>query len=1110
MAKRNFKAGVILTGDSKGAVNAVDLTKENLEKLNNELNMGAKLARKHGAAMSKGKDALKSLGSGFASATKLAAGFAVLGAGAAATALTKLTTQGFTAIDSLAKVSDKLGIGTESLAAYRLAAEQSGVASQSFDIALQRLTRRTAEAAAGTGEAQAAFKALGLSASELVNLSPDQALDQIADSFSKVQNQAQRVQIAFKLFDTEGVNLVNTLAGGSAAFDEFRRQAEIAGLAISRETARGVERANDATNLLKKSIGGLGQQLAARSAPFIEAISDSLFEALENFGGMSKVADSVFKTIIGGAGFVADAFNGLRVVWLALKVPFQEVGRAILNIFRMLDVASVGLQNAFISLINLITGGVTTAIRGTFQEVANLANRMASLDFLPDGLQARAKLLANQMQNVAASVAATGKAVEIGPAKVSEFLERATLKAKDLVDVYQNELLAALREPPPSEGFEAWAQEISDLAAQANAEWVAAQERQRTEADITSTSIIDSFSKAADKASSVWDDFGKNAKQAFVDVFAKGDGEVKDFLRRVETSFKEASLRGAFDLLLGGLSFGGSGGGGGGAGSLFSSVGGLLGNGGANGGGAGALAGLLGGIGGLGSLFGAGSGLSSILTAGGLGPSITGGLSLGAANLFGFDSGVSNVVDDLLGGGLGDSLNNIGGSLIAGVVGNFAGGALGEAIFGKTAESSIGSTIGGIAGSFFGPLGTGIGAAIGSLADVAFGGDGRTRSNAGTLVNQVNGTQRGGDVFTGASGLTFQSYTRRANSEASDQLTQTLLGIDSTLTAISQSAGIDVDLSGSSNLGVRADAGNGGAGNFFGSKGFNGAGTLEGAADNFVRAWLGEVNELLPQRVTQILQGVDGTAEELVNAFQAAIGIDSLLDLDVVGRTEQALADLVSEQRTLFELYEETTTAAREAAGGLDGSVEGLTNLNTVLREQKTVAAQLASSYRAVGIEVDALLGGTIQSIRESVLNDEELYNLRREQISELNGQLASAVSPEEIAAIVQQINSLSGQAFNLLDDTQQSSLADEFIGFLTGVADSASGRVDAGLASVAGSEASLAQAVNVELLGVQSFQESTAVLADALTNGRITINVNGVSVPIGIADLGIGAEVNI
>ena len=60
------------------------------------------------------------------------------------------------------QTADKLGVGVEELQRMRYAADLSGISTQTFDMALQRFTRRAAEAAAGTGEAKDALAALGI------------------------------------------------------------------------------------------------------------------------------------------------------------------------------------------------------------------------------------------------------------------------------------------------------------------------------------------------------------------------------------------------------------------------------------------------------------------------------------------------------------------------------------------------------------------------------------------------------------------------------------------------------------------------------------------------------------------------------------------------------------------------------------------------------------------------------------------------------------------------------------------------------------------------------------------------------------------------------------
>ncbi len=177
--------------------------------------------------------------------------------------------------DRLAKTSDKLGITTEALAGLRQAAELTGVASNTLDMALQRMVRRVAEAAQGTGEARGALQELGIDAQRLAQLAPEKQFAVIADAMNRVTNQTDKVRLAFKLFDSEGVAVVNTLRLGSEGLREAALEADRLGVAISRVEASRIEEANDAMLRLNQALSGLGTTLTVAIAPTITQIAES-------------------------------------------------------------------------------------------------------------------------------------------------------------------------------------------------------------------------------------------------------------------------------------------------------------------------------------------------------------------------------------------------------------------------------------------------------------------------------------------------------------------------------------------------------------------------------------------------------------------------------------------------------------------------------------------------------------------------------------------------------------------------------------------------------------------------------------------------------------------
>lgn len=221
--------------------------------------------------------------------TAIKASVASFSAFAVASSVMRTTAQQMEKIDELAKTSRKLGIDTSDLVTLRLAAEEfSGVSNGQLDTALQRMTRRIAEAANGTGEAQGALEELGVSAQELNAAGPAEAFRQIADAIQGVESQQDRLRLAFKLFDSEGAALVTTLSQGAAGFDSMKARAEELGIAISSIEAAQIEEANDAITEMKAAFDGAAQSYTVSIAPLIKDAASLFRQATINYRSNSQ------------------------------------------------------------------------------------------------------------------------------------------------------------------------------------------------------------------------------------------------------------------------------------------------------------------------------------------------------------------------------------------------------------------------------------------------------------------------------------------------------------------------------------------------------------------------------------------------------------------------------------------------------------------------------------------------------------------------------------------------------------------------------------------------------------------------------------------------------
>lgn len=209
------------------------------------------------AELKKVQSSLKSLETGFGAMNDF-----VAKAGAAFTGLVSvgsiasLATQAFNAADAIGDAAARAGVAVDSLSRLAFAANQSDVEFSSLTTGIKNLQRSLVEATAGTGDAAAAFKRIGVNAADLRGLKLEQQLGKIADGFNVIIDPAERTALAMQIFGKAGGDLVPLLAGGSAAITQLTQQADRLGVTLTTQTAAGISAADNALKRLKASVNG--------------------------------------------------------------------------------------------------------------------------------------------------------------------------------------------------------------------------------------------------------------------------------------------------------------------------------------------------------------------------------------------------------------------------------------------------------------------------------------------------------------------------------------------------------------------------------------------------------------------------------------------------------------------------------------------------------------------------------------------------------------------------------------------------------------------------------------------------------------------------------------
>lgn len=292
------------------------------------------------------------------------------------------------AIDATSKLSDRIGIETQALVGLQHAATITGTSKETLNKGLEKMVRNLGDAKQGFGESVRSLDALGLSAADLANQSPDQAFAAIADKIKGIENPALRASIAYGIFGRKGQELTNMLMLGSEGLKEQQKRAEMLGTTFSRVDGAKIEAANDSIFEMKELFTGLGNTIAVQIAPFITHFSQRLIESTTAGGGMGQIVSKAFGFIAKATGFALEAVDGLRFGWDLFKIGvvggaagvlggFNSIANFVNQIPHYFDVAVAKgaeyflrgvdvMGRSLVDLINLIPGveiGFTDAAR---------------------------------------------------------------------------------------------------------------------------------------------------------------------------------------------------------------------------------------------------------------------------------------------------------------------------------------------------------------------------------------------------------------------------------------------------------------------------------------------------------------------------------------------------------------------------------------------------------------------------------------------------------------------------------------------------------------------------------------------------------------------------
>lgn len=258
----------------------------------------------------------------------------------------------FASSDAMAKLSDRLQVSTQRLAALKLQAELTGTNFNRVQVAIRMSTRNLIDAAAGTGEAVEAFKTLNIEAAELARLPIDQQFLAIGERLVGVENAAQRNALAMEIFGARSSEVLNLFADGAAGLRRAQDDVDRLGVSLSRIESAQIEAANDAVTRSQLVFQGLANTIAVELSPVITALADRFTESAKASDGFRDQVVSGMENIAEAIAIASNVLQGLRFAWAGLKLgvgaAIDFMIQALADFDRQITALQNKLANSFI------------------------------------------------------------------------------------------------------------------------------------------------------------------------------------------------------------------------------------------------------------------------------------------------------------------------------------------------------------------------------------------------------------------------------------------------------------------------------------------------------------------------------------------------------------------------------------------------------------------------------------------------------------------------------------------------------------------------------------------------------------------------------------------
>lgn len=346
--KNNYKVGMLITGDSKGGVKAVRLTRKEVEKL----------GKKSKDASNSASSMRQQIGSLIGRVTKLGAALTATSAAVGVIGTTLRTK----AIHESQIFSETLGVNITTLSEWEYAASKFAVSGEKMGDIFKDVQDKIGDfAATGGGEAKDIFEQLNLSVNDFKNLSADEQLLKIGEALDNVGSRSEKV-FFLEAIANDASRLLPLLENNAEGLKQAQLEAKAFGVSLDAVDTEIVAEASRSTDRLKAAATGAANELTIALAPALDAMADQVAEGVISIGGWGDAFTSSIDTGLTALGHIMNVNRDFLILVNQIGVGFLTLGKTIVDSIAEGGDSVIEMTNTILYPFQLVIGKITELI----------------------------------------------------------------------------------------------------------------------------------------------------------------------------------------------------------------------------------------------------------------------------------------------------------------------------------------------------------------------------------------------------------------------------------------------------------------------------------------------------------------------------------------------------------------------------------------------------------------------------------------------------------------------------------------------------------------------------------------------------------------------------